>query len=268
MPSGRLAITVIESTFVLLSGIGDSTERRWWETGIVTWSDFLRQPRVPGLSSMRKQWYDAALQQAGVALAVRNGLHFARCLRPRDHWRLFPLFDRHVAYLDIETTGRGPSPDSVTVVGLHRDGRSIQFIAGHDLTERRLNEALEDVPMLVSFFGSVFDVPFLKRVYPGLRTPPLHFDLCFAGRRLGLTGGLKLVEQHAGLARQGDLMGLDGWDAVRLWRRSRLGDVQALDRLLRYNQADTEHLVPLARHLYEGLARTYGPSNQRQTPVG
>ena len=257
---------MIESTFVHLQGIGDKTERRWWEAGILNWSAFLRQAQIPGLSSARKQWYDDALDKASTALVDHDHVYFASCLRPRDQWRLFPLFRPEAVYLDIETTGEEPGPNNITVVGLHRNGRSLQLIAGNNLSERALREALDGVPMLVTFFGSVFDVPFLTRVYPQLRVPPLHLDLCFAARRIGLRGGLKSVERQVGLARADDLMGLTGWDAVLLWHQHRQGDSQALERLLEYNRADIEQLVPLAQHIYEDLARRLGPHEKVPAP--
>lgn len=72
---------------------------------------------------------------------------------------------------------------------------------------------------LVTFFGSVFDIPYLCAKFPGLRLPPWHFDLCFAARRLALQGGLKHIEQTLGIERSESIRGLDGWDAVRLWSR-------------------------------------------------
>ena len=162
--------------------------------------------------------------------------------------------------LDIETTGGDPSPSSLTVVGIHRNGRSLQLIADRGLSEHTVNDALAGAPMLITFFGSVFDIPFLTRVFPQLSVPPLHFDLCFAARRIGLRGGLKSVERALGLTRTMDIMGLGGWDAVVLWQQYRRGNPRALERLLRYNSADTEHLAPLAHHLYGMLARQLGPS--------
>ncbi len=251
---------MIESTFVLLKGVGDKTEQRWWASGLVNWDLFRRERHIPLLSSARKDWYDAELDRANQAFASRDGGYFGTYLRPRDQWRLFSLFGMDAAYLDIETTGGPPVDDAVTVVGVHRRGCTTQLVAGIDLTARRINELLDGVSLLVTFFGSVFDVPFLARVYPSLRWPPLHWDLCFGARRIGLTGGLKSLERQLDLVRPIDLEGLDGWDAISLWHDAQAGDALALDRLLRYNAADIEHLVPLADHLYSNLLRRCGPA--------
>jgi uncharacterized protein YprB with RNaseH-like and TPR domain len=65
-----------------------------------------------------------------------------------------------------------------------------------------------------------------------------------------------------GIGRSTDLQGLDGWEAVRLWHAWRRGETDALDLLLRYNEADTRNLEPLAELLYRRLADRYGPSTQ------
>jgi uncharacterized protein YprB with RNaseH-like and TPR domain len=113
----------------------------------------------------------------------------------------------------------------------------------------------------VTFFGSVFDVPYLHAKFPDLRFPALHFDLCFAAHRLALRGGLKHIEQELGIERNTTISGLDGLDAVRLWSQWRRGDTIAHDTLLTYNQADTENLVLLADRFYEDMASRFGPSS-------
>jgi uncharacterized protein YprB with RNaseH-like and TPR domain len=117
--------------------------------------------------------------------------------------------------------------------------------------------------LLITFFGTGFDVPYLRAKFPGLQFPLAHFDLCFAARRLGWRGGLKRVEQEAGVERELALRGLDGWDAVRLWTQWRRGDDAALELLIAYNAADTENLVPLAVLLYENMAARFGPATAR-----
>lgn len=258
---------MIESTFVLLKGIGEATERRWWEAGLSDWSIFRRRATLAGMSRERKRWYDIELGRAEQALADRDSRYFAGCLRPRDHWRLLPTFRDQAVFLDIETTGGDPEPGSVTVVGLHAGDQCLQLVEGTDLDASRLNEVLAAAPMLITFFGSVFDIPYLKRVFPSLRTPPLHVDLCFVARRVGLTGGLKQIEATLGLTRDTDLVGLDGWDAVQLWRAWQMGSVQALDRLLRYNRADTLNLSMLAIDLYDRLVKSRGPVSLSSAPA-
>jgi uncharacterized protein YprB with RNaseH-like and TPR domain len=117
----------------------------------------------------------------------------------------------------------------------------------------------------VTFFGSVFDVPYLSAKFPDLQFPALHFDLCFAARRLALRGGLKHIEQGMGIDRHQAISGLDGLDAVRLWFQWRRGDTIARDTLLSYNRADTENLVLLADRFYEDMVSRFGPSSRSTT---
>jgi uncharacterized protein YprB with RNaseH-like and TPR domain len=108
----------------------------------------------------------------------------------------------------------------------------------------------------VTYFGTQFDVPFLQAKFPEVTWDMPHFDLCFAGRRVGLTGGMKGVERTLGITRRPDLVEVDGLEAVRLWRAHERGDAGALDRLLAYNDADTRNLEPMAREIYCRLALT------------
>jgi uncharacterized protein YprB with RNaseH-like and TPR domain len=130
---------------------------------------------------------------------------------------------------------------------------------GDSLTKDMVQEELDQADVLITFFGSVFDVPYLQTYFPGLQVSIPHFDLCFAARRLGLQGGLKHIERELDIARESDLHHVDGMEAVRLWHRYRGGDEEALETLIRYNAADTTNLEPLAEWLYERLAARYGP---------
>jgi uncharacterized protein YprB with RNaseH-like and TPR domain len=178
----------------------------------------------------------------------------------REHWRLYQICRSRTVYLDIETTGASPASGEVTVVGLRREGRTTSLVRGENLTTKRLQEEFDHCMLLVTFFGSVFDVPYLCAKFPQLRLPTLHFDLCFAARRLALHGGLKHIEQASGSDRHTAISGLNGLDAVRLWFEWRRGDTTARDTLLSYNLADTENLVLLADRFYEDLVFRFGPS--------
>ncbi|HTL61291.1 MAG TPA: ribonuclease H-like domain-containing protein [Nitrospira sp.] len=250
---------MLTSTFVLLKGIGPATERRLWQDGIADWSTFLTRPVIPYISSMKKSWYDGALAAAQSRLAGGGADFFRTCLKSRDHWRLFEAFRHRALYLDIETTGHSAREGHVTVVGLFQNGRHQSLVRGDNLTEERLQEAFEQTDLLVTFFGSVFDVPYLQTAFPRVNFNKPHFDLCFAARRLGLQGGLKWIERELLIQREPAIEGLDGWDAVRLWHRWQGGDEAALDLLLRYNAADARNLEPLAELLFQQMVARFGP---------
>ena len=247
---------MIESTFILLNGIGESTERKFWDHGVTTWQRFLAAQSLPGVSARRKSLYDQDLSLALHHHIQDDARYFAGCLKPRDHWRLYGWLRDRAVYLDIETAG-GPFGD-VTVVGLYAEGRMTSLVRGDSLTQDRLRAELSRYDLLITFFGSAFDLPYLKASYPRLTFDQPHIDLCFLARRLGLRGGLKQIEPLAGIERSGPLRGLDGWDAVRLWNRWRCGhDEAALELLLAYNAADAMNLQPLAEFLCDELGRQY-----------
>lgn len=250
---------MLTSTFVLLKGIGTYTERRLWEAGVSDWGTFLSRPYVLGISTERKAIYDHALRAATEQFHAGNFKFFAQCLKTREHWRLFETASTRTLFLDIETTGMSPSGGDITVVGLYRHGHLTSLVQGDTLNEERLAAELAETHLIVTFFGSMFDLPYLRAKYPRIDFNLPHFDLCFAARRLGLRGGLKQIELETGLDRDADLRGLDGWDAIRLWHSWQAGETAALDRLLRYNAADTRNLEPLAQRLYEQLVTRYGP---------
>ena len=258
---------MLESTFIFLKGIGECTERRLWTGGITTWNAFLTAPSLPGISCARKTLYDADVAAAREHFARRNARYFSRCLKPRDQWRLFNAFRPRTVFLDIETTGTAPDEGDVTMVGLYSAGRMTTLIRNESLTGQRLADELDQYDLIVTFFGSAFDLPFLKAKYPRLQLDQPHFDLCFAARRLGYHGGLKQIETTLGITRHASVQGMDGWEAVRLWYQWQAGDEQALSRLVTYNAADTRNLEPLAEHLYrELMARSGCPLGRAEQP--
>ncbi|MEE9203455.1 MAG: ribonuclease H-like domain-containing protein [Nitrospirales bacterium] len=255
---------MLESSFILLKGIGEYTERRLWESGVRDWHTFLSSRSLPGVAPARKQSYDVVIALAIQHFQEGRSRFFSRCLKSRDHWRLLQAFRARTLFLDIETNGAPPPYGDVTVVGLYADGQMTSLVRGISLTEERLHMEFSRYDLLVTFFGSIFDIPYLRAKYPGLVLDQPHVDLCFAARRLGLAGGLKQIEALMGIQRPADVQGLDGWEAVRLWNAWERGDSTALDRLLRYNESDTRNLEPLADLLYKRLVARYGPPALRR----
>ncbi|MBI5777723.1 MAG: ribonuclease H-like domain-containing protein [Nitrospirae bacterium] len=256
---------MLTSTFIFLKGVGEFSERRLWEEGVTTWDAFLASQTLPGISRARKALYDPDVTAAREQFARRNARYFSRCLKPRDQWRLFDAFRSRTVFLDIETTGTAPHEGEVTMVGLYGAGRMTTLIRNDSLTGQRLADELDRYDLIVTFFGSGFDLPFLKAKYPRLQLDQPHFVLCFAARRLGYHGGLKQIESTLGITRHSSVQGMDGWEAVRLWYQWQAGDEQALSRLVTYNAADTKNLEPLADHLYRELVSRSGLSAQHRS---
>ncbi|HEV2316132.1 MAG TPA: ribonuclease H-like domain-containing protein [Thermoplasmata archaeon] len=234
---------MLRSTFLHLSGVGPWTEAQLWRSGVTDWETFLERAEVPGISGDRKSRFDTELRLGQSALAARSADWFADRLPTSEHWRLYEAFRSETAFLDIETTGLSPYDGIVTVVTVHGGGRTRSFVADEDLEE--LPAYLGRYRVLCSFNGIYFDVPFLEVAFPQWVAPRAHIDLRFVLRRLGYSGGLKRIEQVLGLGDRSGVEGVDGFQAVQLWHDYRRGNRAALDRLVRYNRADTVNLESL-----------------------
>jgi uncharacterized protein len=149
------------------------------------------------------------------------------------------------AYLDIETTFSG----SISVIGIYRHDMGTIQLVGDGVRDLPLYEALDGVQTLVTFNGTCFDLPVIRRrLYADLKRDFEHCDLMYVCRRKGLRGGLKKVEEMLGIARA--TAGISGWDAPRLWHRyDTFGDEDALRTLLEYNREDVVNLALLETHL-------------------
>jgi uncharacterized protein len=244
---------VLRATFLHLSGIGPVGEARLWGAGIGDWSELDRRAPDLGLAPAAVGRLRAEIARSESALAEGDAGWFGRRLPDGEHWRLYPAFRERTAFLDIETTGLSPYAGIVTVVAVHGAGATRSFVAGDNLEE--LPAYLGRFPVLVTFNGRRFDVPFLEATFPQLLAPPVHIDLRFVLYRLGLAGGLKRIEGTLGLGDRSGVEGIGGLDAVRLWQEYRRGSAGALERLVRYNRADTVNLEPLLDYAVAELAR-------------
>lgn len=248
---------MIRRTFSILPGIGARFERHIWKEGALTWDDFLKIKHIRGISQDRKSMFDNYVLGAITALNNSDSSYFESRLNQTEHWRLFNEFRNDSVCLDIETTGTFPGHDAVTIVGLYDRYGMKTFIQGINLDYRVIEDILSQYKLLITFAGRSFDVPFLRKCFPGLSINLPHFDLCPAGHKLGIKGGLKKVEARLGIGRAEDITGMSGYDAVILWYRYINGDKGALDLLVKYNEADTRNLFTLAEIIFNNLCRKY-----------
>ncbi len=257
---------MLTSTFIHVRGIGYTTERRIWDVGALTWQRFLRLRPKLDLPEGRKAILVPHIEESVARLEQKDHAFFARALPSREQWRALSEFGDDVAYLDVETTGCGWG-DQITVIGLYDGWETTAFVRGANLDE--FPGAIAPFKTLVTFFGSAFDLPFIRRTFPDLNLDQLHVDLCFALRRLGLSGGLKCIEGKLGIRRRPEVEGLDGLDAVRLWNEYRRGSDEALQLLLTYNKEDITNMESLLAYAYAGLAeRLNHPLFSRPEPGG
>ncbi len=236
-----MAACMLESTFIHCPGIGAKSERKLWQAGARNWSELIARQETLRLSRLQRECLVPLVEESIVRLSERDYRWFARAIPQREHWRAYPSFGSRIGYLDIETNG-GLDASSLTVAGLYDGYRLRQFVRGDNLHE--FPEYMEQFTMLVTFFGTGFDLPFLRRAFH-MEFPQLHVDLCFVLKRLGYSGGLKQVEKRFGLKRSDEIDGMSGAGAVQLWYDYRRGNDDALRVLLDYNAQDVLNLEVL-----------------------
>jgi uncharacterized protein YprB with RNaseH-like and TPR domain len=243
------------SSFQLAPGFGARREQLLWQAGVVHWSDYAgAAPRLarPADAALR-----LAIAEARAALEAGDVARLAALLPSGEHWRLFPAFGSDAAYIDIETSDDTLEHCAISAIGiLDRSGPRL-LLAGRDL--ERFPQLAQCWSLLVSFNGSAFDLPILRRAFPDWQPPPGHIDLRHVLRRLGHTGGLKSIERrlpYLQLARPAHLDGLDGGDAGWLFLRGRNGDRAALRRFAEYNLYDVINLRTLMAYAYNGLVES------------
>jgi uncharacterized protein YprB with RNaseH-like and TPR domain len=229
----------IENSFIPVQGVGEKTERSLWERGVTHWDEF--EPSLVGSTTADR--IESFIRTARPRLSNGDARFFAEMLPGSEAWRLYENFREEAAFFDIETTGLSKRQDKVTTVSVYQGGETETLVNGQDLTRERVLEAL-DAPLLVTYNGASFDIPFIERSFD-LSLDAAHLDLMYPCRSVGLTGGLKTVEQDVGIER--DRPDLSGRDAVRLWHRyERRGDEAALETLVSYNREDTVNLQTVA----------------------
>ncbi len=234
--------------------VGPATERKLWAQGVTDWDACLA----------------CAEQRTSVRLSpalvddTRDSLDrfdagdwswFNRRLKGRDTWRAFGELGAKALYLDIETDGTADA-GSITMIGAY-DGSDFRcFVKGHDLEDAL--DLIDAHPMVVTFNGSSFDLPVIRKTFPGLVWNHIHVDLRYVFHQLGMRGGLKVIEKRLGIDRSDETDGMDGYEAVMLWHAYRRGNPAALDRLIRYNREDVVNLHALMQIGYEALRSNAG----------
>lgn len=242
---------MLSRSFIHIPGIGPKTERSLWQQGLTDWQQALACDwPVSGFSVGR--WAEVCNHLRDSMSRLQTGEHrfFANALSAAEHWRAWPDFRRRTAFVDIETTGMGPWAQ-ITVIGVYDGNRTSSYVAGDNLEQFAYD--IDRYAMLVTFNGTCFDLPHLRRAFPQVSWDHLHCDLRYALKRLGYSGGLKTIERRLGLARADAIEGLSGEDAVRLWYEYLAGREESLARLVQYNAADVENLQPLMGLAYERL---------------
>ncbi len=241
---------MLRRTFIHADGVGPATERKLWRAGVHTWDMFMDLHREDKIPLPRLRRLAPLIQDSQRALGRQDVKFFGQRLPSAEQWRIYRTFPDKAAFVDLETTGLSADYDQITVIGLcHGKGFQV-FVRGRNLDD--FPRVAAGYPLLVSYNGTSFDLPFLRRQFAGFE-PEAHLDLRHPLRRLGYKGGLKQIEARVGIRRPAHLREVDGFEAVWLWHDYRAGNRKALDRLIEYCREDVVNLKPLAELVSEQM---------------
>lgn len=244
---------MIQNSFILLEGVNKKTEENIWKQGIYNWDDFLKKGKVKGISNKRKPYYDRQLLDARRALFNFESSYFINRLPLSEMWRLYDFFKEDAVFLDIETSGL-TDKDDITVIGLYDGIDTKVMIKGINLDFEVLHKELLKYKLIITYNGSSFDIPFIKKRYPNLLPNVPHIDLRVACSRVGLTGGLKEIEKILDIRRNKIIEKLYGGDVLLLWKMFKSsGDDYYLNLLVEYNEEDVINLKIIANFVVEKL---------------
>ena len=239
---------MLQNTFLHIPGIGAKTEKRLWETGILSW-DLSVKLDGSGFSPKKMETMTQYLLESKNQISSLNPNYFAERMPASGHWRFFPEFRDVTVFLDIETTGLSRYSETITTIALY-DGKSIFYY----VKDRNLDDFFEDImryKVIVTYNGKCFDVPFIEKTF-GIALNHAHIDLRYILADLGYKGGLKSCENQLGFYR-GELADIDGFFAVLLWvDYFNNKNEKALETLLAYNIQDVlslENLMVMAYNL-------------------
>lgn len=230
---------MLQYTFQHFRGVSAKRERELWESGVHSWERYLEvlHPQQTLFdSSDDPSNVDRSVFESVNALKNEDVNYFATRLDRQEHYRIALTFPEKALFLDIETTGLSRYYDTITVIGWSMGRDYGFFVKGQD--DSRLRQILQTAKVLVTFNGTLFDIPFIAHEYPDLVLPKIHVDLRFLARRAGLTGGQKEIERILRVKRDPRVLEVGGEMAPVLWNDYTRGRTGALERLLRYNAAD------------------------------
>jgi hypothetical protein len=246
---------MLTRTFIHIPGIGHQRERALWHDNILTWDDYLQHRDL--FDDGPPPPIERELTLSRQKLTEADARWFEDRLGSADAWRIAADFDDgRAVYMDIETDGGDANalrpgedaPGGTTVCAVWDGTEARVFLRNRDLHE--LPQYLARYKVLVTFNGKLFDLPYLEGRFGQGFFPGAHLDLRPITRAVGLTGGLKKIEQKIGIERPAAIRRYTGYDAVKLWAAFRRGRSDALEPLARYNLADAINLQAVLRISY------------------
>lgn len=158
-----------------------------------------------------------------------------------------------IGFLDIETTDLDADRGEViTAVLLGSGSSNYQYPDGKKWTERkmlkRLFASMRQYDRIVTYYGTGFDVPFLRSraLKLGLEFPKkvYHTDLYYVVRS-------KMKLHRNSLQAATRFLGIDGKNGfdISVWNKARDGDTKAIAKILDHNIRDVKILERLYKRL-------------------
>lgn len=243
---------MLKISFSCLKGFSDSAEQKIWQLGCLTWEHIAYLPSGT-FSPDKTRSLATEINRAKIAYIAQLPDYFIHRFKHANKVRVFKDFQENSAVLDIETTGLGKK-DIVTTIALLKKGIIHVFINGVDLDNFLF--MLKDVRLLITFNGTRFDLPFLRKHFSiDLNMP--HLDLMPVLNALGYRGGQKKCEETC-LMRRTFSQCKSGKDAIRLWKEwESKKNRNALQNLAVYNAEDVFMIEKLAVMAYNRVMKIY-----------
>jgi hypothetical protein len=235
---------MIRNSFIFLPLVSYKKEQNIWDQGIKNWDDFLKTENIKGISRKTKSSYDRIIRKAQQALRDNDSSFFIGKLPLIQNWRLYDFFKEEAVFLDIETSSSTSKNSYLTVIGLYDGFDTKIMIKNLNFNLKELKKELENYKLIITFNVSSFDIPYLNKKYPRLIPKIPHVDIRHICAKLGLKGGLKLIEQELGIKRQNKIVErMYGGDPLKLYRMFLgSGDKYYLKLLVEYNEEDIINL--------------------------
>lgn len=227
---------MLEYTFQHIPGYGAHKEKALWKQKIYTWDDY--EKRINVQLELGFLVVENIFQESRRKFEKGDVNFFTERLSPYLYYRIAHTFPDKTVFLDIETTGLSRYYDKVTIVGWSILDKYKVHIEGNEETKKELLRDLANSSCIVTFNGSLFDIPFIKSTFPEAKIPICHIDLRFFSRRVALQGGQKEIEKLLNINRSEELQEIDGLEATLLWHKYKEGSINALKKLIEYNAAD------------------------------
>ncbi len=247
---------MIRKSFIFLEKISTKKEQNIWNQGINDWQDFLNTMKIKGIAKKKLAYYKHRIQEVQHHLHNNDSSYFTFLLPQKEMWRLYDYFRDESCYLDIETDSYG----KIIIVGISDYYSTKTFVKKINLDPKEIEKEISRFKIIITFNGSSFDLPRLKKQY-NIEINIPHIDLKPLCIKLGLTGGLKEVEKQLNLKRPPHLYG----NPVQLWKAFHAsGDKEYLDLLIDYNKEDIENLKLIMDYCYKELSNKI--YKQKQQP--